>query len=96
MQYHSDGERVYELATPDTSLEVRVSSRLLADGERSWHVAAQQRNSPDAPAISEEAETKRSALNKVALRWTEQAPQLGLPTLDWAAVEVALLAVRGV
>ena len=95
-QYHSDGERVYELATPDASLEFRISSRGAAGGERSWHVQAQRGGAPDSPAITEEGETRRGALGKVAARWIERATELGLPTVDWAAVETALLAVRGV
>lgn len=95
-QYHSGGEKVFELATADASLEVRISSRALGAGERRWHVAAQQGSLPDSGAISEEAETKRGALSKVAAQWTERAAELGLPAFDWAAVETALLAVRGI
>lgn len=95
-QYYSGGEKVFELATADASLELRISSRALSDGERRWHVAAQQGRAPNSAAISDEAETKRVALTKVAAQWTEQAVELGLPTFDWAAVETALLAVRGV
>lgn len=94
-QYHSGGEKVYELAVVDTALELRVSSRVIG-GERSWNVSAQQSDAPDAVVISEEAESKRGALGKVAARWAEQAAELGLPTLDWAGVETALLAVRGI
>jgi hypothetical protein len=95
-QYYSDGERVYQLATADALLELRISSKAVAGGARSWHVAAQRGQAPDSAAISDEAETKRAALTKVAARWTEQATELGLPTLDWAAVETALLTVRGI
>jgi len=95
-QYHSGGEMVYELESPDACLEVRISSRVLGAGERSWHVAAQQRSVPDAAVISDEALTKSAALSKVAALWTEQAAELGLPTFDWTAVAAALLAVRGI
>ncbi len=94
-QYHSGGEKVYELETAGGALELRVSS-LAVGGERRWHVAAQEGSSPDSTAISEEAETKRDALSKVAAQWAERATELGLPTYDWAAVETALLAVRGI
>lgn len=95
-QYHSGGERVYELASADASLELRISSRVLGGGERSWHIQAQPGNLPDSVSINEEGQTKRGALSKVAARWIEQAAELGLPSFDWAAVETALLAVRGV
>jgi len=95
-QYHSGGEMVYELESADASLEVRLSSRALGAGERSWHLAAQQRDVPDARVISDEAPTKRAALTKVAELWTEQAAEHSLPTLDWSAVAAALLAVRGI
>ena len=95
-QYYSGGEKVYELATAGASLELRVSSLALGGGERRWHVAAQEGSAPDSAAISDEAETKRSALNKVAVQWAERAAELGLPTFDWNAVETALLAVRGI
>lgn len=95
-QYYSGGEKVFELATADASLELRISSRGLGGGERRWHVAAQQGSLPDSAAISDYAETKRGALSKVAAQWTEQAAELGLPTFDWTAIETALLAVRGV
>jgi hypothetical protein len=95
-QYNSGGERVYELATPDASLELRISSRAGGGGERSWHVAAQRGDTPDSVSITEEAETRRGALSKVAARWIEQAAELGLPNFDWGAVETALIAVRGV
>lgn len=94
-QYYSGGEKVYELATTDAALELRISSRALGS-ERTWHVAAQRGGSPDAAAINEAAETKRDALSKVAARWIERAAELGLPTVDWTAVETALLAVRGI
>jgi len=95
-RYHSAGEMVYELETADARLELRISSRMLAAGERSWHVAAQSGSPPDSAAISDEAETKRGALDKVAAQWTGQAADLGLPTFDWNAVATALLAVRGI
>jgi hypothetical protein len=95
-QYQSGGEKVFELATADASLELRISSHSVGGGERRWHVAAQSGSAPDSAAISDGAETKRAALSKVAARWVEQAAELGLPTFDWAAVETALLAVRGV
>lgn len=95
-QYHNDGERVYEIETPHAAIEVRISSRAIGGGERSWHVAAQQRNASDATPITDEADTKRSALGKVAEKWGERAVELGLPALDWTAVEAALLTVRGV
>jgi hypothetical protein len=95
-QYSSGGEKVYELATEGASLELRVSSLAVAGGERRWHVAVQEGSAPDSTAISDEAETKRSALSKVAAQWTERSAELGLPTLDWTAVETALLAVRGI
>lgn len=95
-QYQSGGEKVFELATADASLELRISSRAIGGGERRWHVAAQAGGAPDSAAISDEAETKRAALSKVAARWIEQTAELGLPTFDWAAIETALVAVRGV
>lgn len=95
-QYQSGGEKVFELATADASLELRISSQAVGGGERRWHVAAQPGSAPDSAEIIGEAETKRAALSKVAARWIEQAPELGLPTFDWVAVETALLAVRGV
>lgn len=95
-QYNSDGEKVYQLATADALLELRISSKAVAGGARSWHVTAQKGRAPDSAAISDEAETKRAALTKVAARWIEQATELELPTLDWTAVESALLTVRGI
>jgi len=95
-QYLSGGEKVFELSTADASLELRVSSLGIGAGERRWHVAAQQHGAPESAAISCEAESKRSALSKVAVQWTERAMELGLPSFDWTAVEAALLAVRGI
>jgi hypothetical protein len=95
-QYFSGGEKVFELATADASLELRVSSVSIGAGKRRWHVAAQPGSAPDSAAISCEAETKRGALSKVAEQWTEQGAELGLPSFDWTAVEAALLAVRGI
>jgi hypothetical protein len=46
--------------------------------------------------MSDSAETKQAALDKVAALWTEQETELGLPKFDWAAVAAALLAVRGI
>jgi hypothetical protein len=95
-QYYSGGEKIYELASPNATLELRVSSRALDGGVRTWHVAAQSGNANDAVTISDEAENKRDALSKVAAQWTAQAGELGLPSFDWTAVESALLAVRGI
>lgn len=95
-QYHSAGEMVYELDCADVSLEVRVSSQSVGRGERSWHVSAQQRLDPDATVVTDFADTKSSALTKVGERWSEQATELGLPSLDWKLVAAALLAVRGI
>jgi hypothetical protein len=95
-QYFSGGEKVFELATADASLELRISSQAIGAGERRWHVAAQRASTPDSAAISCEADTKRGALSKVAEQWTERATELGLPSFDWTAVEAALVAVRGI
>jgi len=95
-QYYSGGERVYELATAGSSLELRISSLVVAGGERRWHVAAQSGSAADSVAISCEAETKRQALSNVGAQWAERATELSLPAFDWAAVETALLAVRGI
>ena len=95
-QYLSGGEKVFELATADAPLELRVSSLGVGGGERRWHVAAQPGGAADSTVITGEGETKRGALSKVAEQWAERAAELGLPTLDWVAVEAALLAVRGV
>jgi hypothetical protein len=95
-QYHSGGEKIYELATAGASLELRVSSLAAAGGERHWHVAAQSGSAADAVAISGEAKTKREALSNVAARWAERTTELSLPAFDWTAVETAMLAVRGI
>ena len=95
-QYRAGGEMVYELESDGFSLEVRTSSKMVAPGERSWHVAAQQGKTADSTVISDSAETKSGALSKVGVLWAEQAAELGLPTFDWAAVAAALLAVRGI
>lgn len=91
-QYHSAGEKVYELASGSVTLELRISSQLVA-GERSWHVAAQ---SDDSTSISESADTKSSALTKVAEQWAARTEELSLPVLDWTHVPSALLAVRAI
>ena len=93
-QYHSAGEMVYELGGGSVSLEVRISSQRVA-GERNWHFAAQLGGS-DSVAISEFAETKANALQKVAAQWAERAAELALPVLDWTAIAAALLAVRAI
>ncbi|HYQ16198.1 MAG TPA: hypothetical protein VEQ58_10585 [Polyangiaceae bacterium] len=95
-QYRSGGEMVYELESAGVFLEIRISSKVLGSGERSWHVAAQQGKSPDSAVVSDSAETKSAALDTVGASWDEQATELGLPSFDWAAVKTALLAVRGV
>jgi len=95
-QYHSAGEMVYELASADARLEIRISSKSAGSGGRSWHLAAQQGGAPDSVAVSDSAETKQAALDKVAALWSEQETELGLPKFDWAAVAAALLAVRGI
>lgn len=95
-QYQNGGEKVYELVAAEASLEVRVSSRALGGGARIWHLDAQLGGASSSQSISDEAETKRGALGKVAEQWTAQAAELGLPMVDWNAVEAALLAVRGV
>jgi hypothetical protein len=96
-QYHSAGEMVYELASPNALLDVRVSSRAAGRaGERSWHVAAQQGRSPDSVVIGESAATKAEALGLVAELWAQREQELGLPAFDWKAVTAALLAVRAI
>ncbi|HXK18392.1 MAG TPA: hypothetical protein VNG33_11345 [Polyangiaceae bacterium] len=95
-QYHSAGEMVYELASADAKLEIRVSSQSAGSGGRNWHVAAQQGGTADAVAVTDSAETKQAALSKVAALWSEQESELGLPSFDWTAVAAALLAVRGI
>jgi hypothetical protein len=95
-QYHSGGEQVYELESAEASLELRISSRSLGPGSRSWHVGAQLGNAPDSAVIADSAETKRAALEQVGAQWDEQRIDLSLPSVDWAAVAAALLAVRGI
>ena len=95
-QYHSGGERVYEVGNAQAKLEIRISSQSVGPGERTWHVAALEGGAPTAVAITDHAETKQSALAKVATLWSEQEGELGLPSFDWTAVAAALLAVRGI
>jgi hypothetical protein len=95
-QYFAAGERVYELESPSASLDNRISSRALAPGERSWHVAAQIGRSVDGIVIADFAATKSEALDKVATLWAEREAELGLPGFDWRAVAAALLAVRAI
>jgi hypothetical protein len=95
-QYNTDGEKVYELECLGESLEIRISSRSMSAGTRSWHVAAQRGHSLDSSVITDSAETKRGALEKVGALWSEQQTELGLPAIDWPAVATALLAVRGI
>lgn len=95
-QYHNAGEMVYELASEEANLDIRVSSRALDSGERSWHVAAQPGRLPDSVVITDSAPTKAEALGKVAALWTERQAELGLHSFDWKAVAAALLAVRGI
>jgi hypothetical protein len=96
-KYHSAGEMVYELASPNALLDVRVSSRAAErPKERSWHVAAQQGRSPNSIVISESAATKAEALGLVAELWAQREQELGLPAFDWKAVAAALLAVRAI
>ncbi|RYZ05656.1 MAG: hypothetical protein EOO73_19395 [Myxococcales bacterium] len=95
-QYQSDGERVYELDSAGTRLEIRVSSRSAGSGQRSWHVSAQLGGVSDAIVLSESGATKSEALTKVSALWSEQDTAHALPSLDWPAVAQALLAVRGI
>jgi hypothetical protein len=95
-QYQSAGERVYELESGNANLDIRISSRSVAPGERSWHVAAQQGRAVDGVVIADSAPTKSEALNKVAVLWAERETELGLPVFDWRAVAAALLAVRAI
>ncbi len=95
-QYFAAGERVYELESGNAALDIRISSRAVAPGERSWHVAAQMGRSADGVVIADFAPTKSEALNKVAALWAEREAELGLSGFDWPAVAAALVAVRAI
>lgn len=95
-QYQSAGERVYEVESADTKLEIRISSQSAGRGERTWHVAVLPGAVADGVVFTDSGETKQSALTKVAALWSEEEAELGLAHVDWQAVAGALLAVRGI
>jgi hypothetical protein len=95
-QYRSGNSFVYELESAGVLLAVHISPGATAESNAGWRVALHNGRSADALVIAESATTRTEALRRVALSWSERAPELGLTEFDWKAVTEALLAIRAI
>jgi hypothetical protein len=92
-QYHERGGMAYDFGL---KLRVRVFPRASADEPGDWRVEARTSDAPGVPVVTGWGKTKADALQDTGRAWIANAPECGLPPIDWEIVTQALSAVRAV
>jgi len=77
-------------------LDVHVTPEDGQDSANHWRVAAYDRRTLGAIAISETGATRDEALEKVGRAWIEQTATRNLTSFDWVAVTNTLRAIRAI
>lgn len=97
MQYFRGDTLVCELKTAATTLRLHVA-RGDADGNREngWRIEAHGKVVENEVMIAACGPTRRAAFTEVCSKWSAQGYELGLPSVDWDGVAVALTAVRAI
>jgi hypothetical protein len=95
-QFRKREAMVYDLRCEDIHLTIEITPRENADGLGEWRVEAHAREDAEKPSIGEPGATRDEALRAVARAWAAKGGSRGFPPLDWAAVSVAMLAVRAI
>jgi hypothetical protein len=95
-QFRKGQAMVYDLACDDFRLTIEVTARENSDGLGEWNVGAHASKASEGDTIKHPGVTRGDALGAVARSWATKQGTTHFPTLDWAAVTQALLAVRAV
>lgn len=85
---------VYDLKAEGNRLTVRIFPRENPTEQNEWRIEARVSSAPEALTVTQWGATRTEALQEVGKVWVSLAAEQGLPTFDWAAVAVALNAVR--
>jgi len=91
LQFREAGNMTYELNCSGVAVVMRVFFQTTAG---QWRVVAQPSRTPDAPGTAAEAASRLEAFRSVARSCREGSSGDALQSIDWEAVEDAMLKVR--
>ena len=93
-QFRSRSGFVYDLRCDGANLTLFIAPAEQPSDAGDWRVEARTSHSPEMVVFAEHGTTRREALRAVAQWWRSKERELGLPKVDWEAVEKALTQVR--
>nr|UXE44466.1 hypothetical protein Hi04_10k_c2441B_00014 [uncultured bacterium] len=97
-QFRSGHSMVYDLRSTMGRLTLRVTGRGDTDAvaPTEWRIDAATHGAADAVVVTETASTRADALHAVGRSWSQKRVACDLPIFDWAAVALAMRAVRAI
>jgi hypothetical protein len=93
-QFRSRTGFVYDLRCDGSKLTLFIAPTEQPSDAGQWMVEARMSHSPEMLVIAKHGTTRREALRAMAQWWRSKERELGLPKVDWEAVEKALTQVR--
>ena len=93
-QFRSRSGFVYDLRCDGANLTLFIAPTEQPSDAGAWKVEARTSHSPEMVVIAKDGTTRREALRAVAQWWRSKERELGVPKVDWEAVEKALTQVR--
>ena len=94
-QFRTRQGMAYELREKGARLTVLIAERTAEGQATEWHVEASSAQAAGA-SVAHAASTKAEALRRTGVEWAADGLTRGLPSFDWAAVAIALRAVRAI
>ena len=95
-QFRDKRRMVYELDCGGSKLSLSMLGEVAPDEAEEWKVDAGFQAAGGPVRLEASGSTRGEALTAVAEAWAKLGEQAGYPVVDWAAIRVALAAVRAV
>jgi hypothetical protein len=95
-QFRDKRNMVYELDCSGSKLSLTMSGEVAPDDVEQWKLGASFQAAGGPTPLEVSGRSRSEALTAMAAAWTQMGEQAGYPPLDWAAIRVALAAVRAV
>ena len=93
-QFRSRTGFVYDLRCGEANLTLFIAPTEQSSDAGGWKVEARASHSPEMVVIAKQGVTRRGALRAVARWWRSKERELGVPKVDWDAIEKALTQAR--
>jgi hypothetical protein len=93
-QFRSRSGFVYDLRCDGANLTLFIAPTEQPSEAGGWKVEARASQSREMVVIAKHGMTRRGALRAVARWWRSKERELGVPKVDWEAVEKALTQIR--